>query len=65
MPDLRFLLSDWGDLNSRPSVPQSGACEATSSFLDLSPCPLSVYGLHLATNYNLFSSDPDIGDQSV
>ena len=22
--DLRFLLSDWGDLNSRPSVPQVG-----------------------------------------
>ena len=56
---------DHGEQPIRPLPGWSGACEAASSFLDLSPCPLGVYGLHLATNYDLFSSDPDIGDQSV
>ena len=41
MPDLRFLLSGWGDLNSRPSVPQIDAPQTA----DLRKHPETASGL--------------------
>ena len=41
MPDLRFLLSGWGDLNSRPSVPQIDAPRTA----DLGKRPETASGL--------------------